>query len=218
MQKNYLTIIAIVFIASAFALFAFLYTAGQNAEVSQNVSEHSEALSRDHSVKLGNPSAKVTIVEFLDPACGTCRQFHPLIKDIMKQHGNKVNLVIRYAPLHQGSNQMVAILEAAKMQKEFWSVLDMMFETQHQWTVNHQAHPEIFWNHLTRTHKNLDFAKLQQDLNNPVVIKAIQQDVADGQRLGANKTPTFFVNGKSLPSFGYKQLKNLVQAEVNENY
>ncbi len=218
MKKYTTSIIAILLIALAFGLSAFLYNTLNSAQVSQLVSQHSEALSRDHSVKIGNPQAKVTIVEFLDPACGTCRQFHPLLKKLLEKHGDKVNLVIRYAPLHHGSEQMVAILEAAKMQGQFWPVLEMMFATQSQWAINHQANPKIFWNILSRMHKTLDFTKLQKDMSKPAVLKAIQQDIADGQLLGANKTPTFFVNGKPLPRFGYTQLQNLVTAEINANY
>jgi len=218
MKKNHITIIAILLITLTFALVAFFYNQEKNTQANQIVSKHSEALVRDHSVRVGNPQAKVTIVEFLDPACETCRQFHPLVKNLIEQYADKVNLVIRYAPLHHGSDQMVAILEAAKMQEQFWQVLDMMFDTQPQWAINHQAHPEIFWNHLIQTDSGLDFEKLQQDISDPAVFKAIQQDITDGQLLGANKTPTFFVNGKPLPSFGYTQLQNLIKSEVNANY
>ena len=38
----------------------------------------------------------------------------------------------------------------------------------------------------------------------------IAQDLADAQTLNVTKTPEFFVNGKPLPSFGYEQLKTLV--------
>jgi protein-disulfide isomerase len=48
------------------------------------------------------------------------------------------------------------------------------------------------------------------------VVKAIRQDVADGMKLGVSKTPTFFVNGKPLPSFGYEQLAALVASEVQK--
>jgi len=218
MKKSHITIIALLLITLTFALVAFFYNQEKNTQANQIVSQHSEALVRDHSVRVGNPQAKVTIVEFLDPACETCRQFHPLVKNLIEQYADKVNLVIRYAPLHHGSDQMVAILEAAKMQDQFWQVLDMMFDTQPQWAINHQAHPDIFWNHLIKTNSALDFEKLQQDMSDPAVFKAIQQDITDGQLLGASKTPTFFVNGKPLPSFGYTQLQNLVKSEVNANY
>ena len=53
-------------------------------------------------------------VEFLDPACETCRAFYPIVKDILKQYPNDVRLVIRYAPFHAGSDQVVKLLEAGK--------------------------------------------------------------------------------------------------------
>lgn len=218
MKQTHFTIIAVVLIAAAFTLIAFFYDARQSDQSTQQISQNRDALIREHSVRSGNPQAKVTVVEFLDPACETCGKFHPLVKRLLDQHGDKVNLVIRYAPLHQGSDQMVAILEAAKMQGQFWPVLELMFETQSSWAINHAAQPEIFWNHLTRSQTTLDLAKLQQDMNSPAVVNAIEQDVADGQLLGATKTPTFFVNGKPLPSFGYDQLASLVSSEVRANY
>lgn len=218
MKQSHFTLIAILLIGAAFTMVAFLYNAEQAGKASQQAVENSEALIRDHSVRAGDPNAKVTIVEFLDPACETCGKFHPLVKEIMDKNGGRVNLVVRYAPLHQGSDQMVAILEGAKMQGKFWQVLELMFSTQQNWTVNHRAQPELFWNYLTETQTDIDFHKLQQDMNSPSVIKAIEQDITDGQLLGATKTPTFFVNGKPLPSFGYEQLVSLVNAEIDAHY
>lgn len=218
MKQSHFTLIALVLIGIVFTLVTVFYNAQQGDQASQQVSQNRDALIRAHSVRAGNPQAKVTIVEFLDPACETCGKFHPLVKRLLDQHGGKVNLVVRYAPLHQGSDQMVAILEAAKMQGQFWPVLELMFETQSRWAIDHAAQPEIFWNFLTQAQTGLDFSKLQQDMNSPAVIDAIQQDMADGQLLGATKTPTFFVNGKPLPSFGYEQLASLVSAEVGANY
>lgn len=218
MKQSHFTIIALVLIGVAFSLVAFLYNAEQGDKANQQVLQNSEALIRDHSVRVGNPQAKVTLVEFFDPACETCGKFHPLVKGLIEQHDGKVNLVVRYAPLHQGSEQMVAILEAAKRQGQFWPVLELMYETQQQWAINHAAQPEIFWNHMVQTQSGLDFAKMQQDMNSPELARAIEQDIADGQLLGATRTPAFFVNGKPLTEFGYEQLVNLVGAEVEASY
>lgn len=218
MKQWHFTVIALVLIGAAFTLAAVFYNAQQGGQASQQISQNRDALIREHSVRAGDPQAKVTIVEFLDPACETCGKFHPLVKRLLEQYGGKVNLVVRYAPLHQGSDQMVALLEAAKMQDQFWPVLELMFETQSRWAINHAAQPEIFWSILAQAQTGLDMPKLQQDMQSPAVIKAIQQDVADGQMLGATKTPTFFVNGKPLPSFGYEQLASLVKSEVTSSY
>ncbi|CCV09425.1 DSBA oxidoreductase (fragment) [Mesorhizobium metallidurans STM 2683] len=48
----------------------------------------------------------------------------------------------------------------------------------------------------------------------PEVDAVLAQDVADVKAVGITGTPTFFVNGKPLPSFGRKQLEDLVKAEV----
>lgn len=218
MKQWHFTVIALVLIGGAFTLAAVFYDEQRGDQTTKQISQNRDALIREHSLRAGNPQAKVTIVEFLDPACETCGKFHPLVKRLLDQHGGKVNLVVRYAPLHQGSDQMVALLEAAKMQDRFWPVLELMFETQSRWAINHVAQPDIFWNVLVQANTGLDMAKLQQDMQHPAVIKTIQQDVADGQMLGATKTPTFFVNGKPLPSFGYEQLASLVKSEVAASY
>ncbi len=216
MKKNYIVIIAIAVMGLVFALAAYLYNAQQVENKNQLAQQYADALIPAHAIKKGDPNAKVTIVEFLDPACHTCKQFHPIIKDLMKKYPNKINFVVRYAPLHPGSDQMVAILEAARKQGQFWNVLELMFESQQYWTVNHVAKPELFWGFLKGYGFNVD--RISQDMRDPAIAKIIQQDLADGQRLGATKTPTFFVNGKPLPSFGYQQFMDLVQSELAANY
>lgn len=69
---------------------------------------------RLHSPALGRADAPVVIVEFLDPACGTCRDFYPFVKQMMAANPEKIRLVLRYAPFHQGSDRVVAMLEAAR--------------------------------------------------------------------------------------------------------
>ncbi len=216
MKKNHIIITTVLVMILVFALAAYFYNAQQMEAKNQLATQHANALIPPHAIKKGNPQAKVTIVEFLDPACGTCKQFHPIIKDLLKKYSGKINLVIRYAPLHHGSDQMVAILEAARKQEQFWNVLDIMFESQKHWAINHQAKPELFWGYLKGY--GLDIARIQQDMQDPAIAKIIKQDLTDGKLLGATKTPTFFVNGKPLSSFGYKQLMSLVQSELAANY
>ena len=216
MKQNHYIIIAVLLMALAFLMAGYLYNSQQVKTQTQLASENSEALIHPHSPRTGHPDAKVTIVEFMDPACETCRQFHPLVKELMAAHPGKVNLVIRYAPFHKGSDYMVKILEAAKKQGKFWSVLDLMFETQSHWASHHTPKPDLFWGYMERYGFNV--AEMKQEMNDPAIEKIIMQDLADGQLLGANKTPTFFVNGKPLIRFGYEQLKTLVENEVAENY
>jgi protein-disulfide isomerase len=64
----------------------------------------------------------------------------------------------------------------------------------------------------------MDHEKLNSDMNRPEIAQAIQKDVDDSQALNVQATPEFFVNGRPMPSFGYKQLSQLVKEAVAENY
>ncbi len=216
MKQSHFTLIALFLLVLAFVIAALFHDAGKEQAQKKRAADNNAALIKDYSVKTGNPAAKVTIVEFLDPACGTCAQFHPLVKQLMQQHAGRINLVVRYLPFHQGSDQMVAMLEAARKQDKFWEVLELMFATQSQWAINHVAQPDIFWRFIDRA--GVDAARIKQDMNDPAIMDIIRQDLADGELLGADKTPTFFVNGKPLPSFGFDQLQTLVNEEIRANY
>ncbi|HED39863.1 MAG TPA: disulfide bond formation protein DsbA [Chromatiales bacterium] len=216
MKQNHFTLIALLLMAIAFIAAALFHNTGEEKAQVARVTNNSAALIKDHSIKAGNPDARVTIVEFIDPACGTCAQFHPFVKQLLQQHGGRVNLVVRYLPFHQGSDKMVGMLEAARKQGKFWDVLELMYATQNQWTKNHVAQPDIFLALIERA--GVDVARIKQEMNDPAIMKIIQQDMADGKLLGANKTPSFFVNGKPLSSFGYQQLQALVESEVNKHY
>jgi protein-disulfide isomerase len=46
----------------------------------------------------------------------------------------------------------------------------------------------------------------------------IEQDVRDGQQLGVDKTPGFFVNGRPLAPFGEAPLRRLVNEALEQAY
>jgi len=64
---------------------------------------------RPHSPVLGAKDAKVFLVEFTDPACETCAVFSPIVHRFMATYPEKIQLVVRYAPFHEGSSGAVRI-------------------------------------------------------------------------------------------------------------
>lgn len=183
----------------------------QNAQ-EQKSTQQSDRLVRMHSPTLGPQNAPVTIVEFFDPACETCRAFYPIVKNLMKQYPNDVRLVVRYAPFHQGSDKVVKLLEASKLQGQYWPVLEMLLAAQPQW-ADHGT-PNIDIAYQAAAQAGLDIKKALDDAASPAIEAVLQQDIEDLTALEVRKTPTFFVNGRVLPSFGEEQLTALVQEEV----
>jgi len=213
MNAKKITIVGLVAIVS---LFFYL---GMNAyqkrvQTAQEVQVKAEQtrLVRMHSPVFGPQNAPVTIVEFFDPACETCRAFYPIVKNLMAQYPTDVRLVIRYAPFHQGSDKVVKLLESAKSQGKYQTVLEAVLAAQPAWADHGQ--PNIETAFKVAEQAGLDLAIARLDIKKPGMQSLVQQDIEDLTALQVTKTPTFFVNGRSLPSFGPDQLAVLVAEEV----
>lgn len=174
------------------------------------------ALVRFHSPSIGEPTAKVHIVEFFDPACATCRDFYPFVKSLMDAHPGRIRLSVRYAPFHRGSDEVVKMLEAARRQGKYWPALEAILATQPRWVVNHTARAELAWPALEGL--GLDLARLKADMSSQELAQIIRQDLEDAAKLGVDKTPEFFVNGRPMPRFGYEELKGLVDRALRDAY
>lgn len=208
MKQKTLFIAALVALLSIFAAAALFYAAQQERAADERAAANRSALVRMHAPTLGPANAPVTIVEFLDPACETCAAFYPFVKQLMAAQPDRIRLVLRYAPFHNGSDKVVAVLEAARRQGKFWPTLEALLATQRDWSPHHTPQLARVWKHLDGL--GLDMDRMAFDLTAPEIAQLIAQDLADAQTLGVSKTPTFFVNGKPLPSFGFEQLKRLV--------
>ncbi len=183
------------------------------ADVERVSPEIANALVRPYSPVLGPADAPVTIVEFFDPACETCRAFHPIVKDLMAEHGDAVRVVMRYTPLHgPGSEVAIRVLEAARMQGKFEPVLERILGGQSLWASHGQMKPEIIL--ILAEEAGLNMEEAEGQIMSQQTTGVINQDKADLAIVGVQKTPTFFVNGRPMPSFGEQQLRDLVADEV----
>ena len=203
-----------VAVVVAFIAGAVVFKGRETQEAGQAAQSNSDALVRASSPVFGNPAAKVTIVEFFDPACETCRAFYPLVKTIVNSSFGQVRLVVRHAPLHQGSDTAVKILEAARLQGQYWPAVERALAGQPQWAAHGNARPELIWDLITDL--GLDMAKARADADSPAVAQLLSQDIADMKALKVDRTPGFFVNGTPLRDFGEAQLRALVDQEIKK--
>ncbi len=208
--------LSVLVLIIAFVFGSSYYKGKQTQKYGFMAQENASLFVRDHSQTLGSDDAKVYLVEFMDPACETCAAFSPFVKQMMNANPGKIKLVLRYAPFHDGADYFVKILEAAKKQGKYWETLDIMYKSQPYWASHSNPQPQRIWQFLPRA--GLDIAQIRKDMNDPAIVKLIEQDLADAKTLNVRKTPGFFANGKPLQIFGYRQLQELVQSEISVNY
>lgn len=216
MKNQKITVIATaILVIVGFAAAIFFYQNAQQERYGFLAQENAETFVRDHSPTIGPKDAKVYLVEYMDPECESCRMFYPAVKKIMKDHKDKVRLVIRYVPFHRNSKFAIAILEASRKQNLYWETMEIVFKTQPAWGDHHNPQPEKLWGFLPAV-PGLDIDKLKNDMKDDGIQKIIEQDMKDAQTLGVRQTPTFFVNGQKLQQFGYEPLLALIRSELNK--
>lgn len=214
MNRKILVIASALGLMVTFVAAVLIYNGKQEAAARQLAEANRAALMRMHAPTLGNQDAPVVIVEFLDPACETCRAFYPLVKEMMAANPDKIRLVLRYAPFHNGSDKVVAVLEAARKQGKFWPTLEALLASQAEWAPHHTPQVALVWKHLDGVGLNME--QMTFDLTAPEIGQVITQDLADARVLNVTKTPGFFVNGRPLTTFGYEPLKKLVNDALSE--
>ncbi len=181
-------IVAVVGIAMAFSKSAPAGTASTVADTTQ--------LIKDDSPTIGPKDAKVTIVEFLDPECEACRATYPMVKQVVDQNEGKVRLVVRYFPLHANSVLAMRATEIAGEQGKYWEMQQKLFENQGTWGEQKEPQTELFTKYAQELGLNVD--TFTEALKGSKYADKVQRDKTDGEKLGVNGTPSFFVNGKKV--------------------
>jgi len=160
----------------------------------------------------GAAKAPVTVVEVLDPACEACRAFAPVIEQLLFTYPEDVRVVVRYADFHPASLQALRLLVAAQAQGKVHELLSALFERQEEWAAHTGPDPARAWKIAGDV--GIDVRRAQQDALDASVDHILQAEADDLVALKVDRTPTFFVNGNPLPTFGPQELVDLVASEV----
>lgn len=182
-------------------IFGAAFLLGKNTKIVNNPASQitkPELLIKDTSWGMGSPSATLTLVEFSDFQCPSCKAADPVVKSVLAKYVEKIKFYYRHFPLSQHEFAMNAAIAAEAAGKQgvdkFWQYHDKLFDMS----------PDLSKENLLAiaTELNLDLAKFTADMESDTTRQKVLDDQADGTALGVNSTPTFFINGTKLVGFG----------------
>jgi len=157
----------------------------------------------DDDPVLGNPDAKVLIIEFGDYQCPSCRMFwHDVEPRLKKDYidTGKAKLVFRDFPIvqiHPEALLASMAVDCAGEQNKYWEYHDKVFREQYNKgddLVRFKAADLKKWAKDTK----LDQATFDQCLDSEKYKSEVLKDKADGDAVSVQGTPTFFINGRVI--------------------
>jgi protein-disulfide isomerase len=138
----------------------------------------------------GPADARITIVEFSDFECPYCSKAALKVDAILQAYPKDARLVYKHYPLpdHPHAKLAAAAALAAQNQDKFWPMHDKLFAN------GRKLSPEMI-NGIAKD-VGLDVGKFQADVQSAGVKQRLQKDIADGDKVDIQGTPTIFINGK----------------------
>ena len=211
-----LTILLIIIIAFSF----FLHASVKNIKTDQannnlilnkkNSLELDKILYRDNdNYWIGSANPKITIVEFADFGCHYCANSFPIIRELSLKYKDSVKIIFRDFPVvTEYSGDLALAARCAGEQGLFWVMHDKLFLNQ---GISQK-------NDIIKLAKQsgLDAQRFETCLNKNKYLANIQKDLDDGQKLGVEGTPTWFINRNRVAGdIPYDKFVQIIEEMLN---
>ncbi len=156
---------------------------------------------------LGKAEANLKLEEFSDFQCPACKSAQPLLKEILATFGDRLSFQYKHYPLisiHTQAFRAALAAECANDQNQFWAYHDKLFDNQPNFSETELINYAV--------ELNLDKENFSACLKSKAKTEVVRQDIKEGDDLGVNATPTFFLDGQ--PVADWTRLKELIQAKL----
>ncbi|MBI2069132.1 MAG: thioredoxin domain-containing protein [Elusimicrobia bacterium] len=153
----------------------------------------------------GPIGAPITIEEFSDFQCPSCKRAQPVLHELMSLYPNDVKLVFKHFPLemmHASARLAAKATECARRKNKFWEYHDTLFERQEVWSKSQNVRDDFL---VYAKELALNEAEFNGCLDDAKINLAVSADAAEAQSRQVESTPTFFLEGVRLVGGG--QLK-----------
>jgi len=168
-------------------------------------------------MRLGNPDAAVTVVEYASFTCPHCKNFHDNVFGDLKANyidTGKINFIYREVYFDRFGlwAGMVARCGGAV---RYFGISDIIYDTQSEWTAG--GDPALVAENLRKIGKTAGLTDDQLDvcLNDGEKAQALVATFQkNAEADGVNSTPSFFVNGEAYSNMNYADFSKLLDEKL----
>jgi protein-disulfide isomerase len=159
---------------------------------------------------LGSEHARITLLEYGDFECPSCKVAVQTPKLLLERFPNRIRFIFRHFPLeeaHPHALKAAEVSESAAAQGKFWPMHDVLFQN--------QAHLKDRDLYRYAGDLGLDLARYTAEMDDHIYLQKVREHAQGGRRSHIRATPTFFLDGIVQDiSFGMQALHDAVAAAV----
>jgi protein-disulfide isomerase len=160
----------------------------------------------------GKKDAPIQVVMYSDFECPFCGRVNPSIEQVKEKYGDKVVVAFKHYPLpfHKNAKPAAIASLAAHRQGKFWPMHEKLFANQRSLTEDNFVG---FAKEL-----GLDVKKFKRDLADPALAQWVDQDMAEGAKVGVRGTPATFINGRLVSGAQpFPAFERIIDEELNKS-
>ena len=156
----------------------------------------------------GTANALVTIAEYADYECPYCQQAEPTIRKVLAEYDGKVAFSYKDVPLpmHAHAQKASEAAQCAGDQGMFWEFHDLLYASRQL---------ELSQLKADARQLKLDGEVFDKCLDSGEKVERVKSQLGEGQALGLEGTPSFFVNGRFVSgNVGFDDWRRIIDDEI----
>ena len=222
MNSRIAAIVALVVVIAGGGYWYMTQQTPEPVSVAQAANGESSAevdMSLVTEMSLGNPDAKVTVVEYASFTCPHCRNFHETAFGQLKANyidTGKIHFIYREVYFDR-FGLWAGIVARCGGEMRYFGIADIIYDTQKDWT--NSSDPSQIAANLRQIGISAGLSGEQVDacLNDVAKAEAMVAVYNENrQRDGVTSTPSFYINGEKYSNMSYADFAAILEEKLAE--
>ena len=134
----------------------------------------------------------------------------PLLEQVLEKNSDKIKIAFKHFPLNMHKAALIAATASlyADTQGKFYEFHNLLM--QNSKSLNEEKILDI------AVEIGFQRSEVKKQIMNPVLLKKVQKDIADGKQAGVNSVPKIFINGHLLKQRTMEGFQKLIDKEIKK--